>query len=253
MRTHRRKWGWWLVLAIAVAVAASLLYRRCSTVPGGQPGASTPVSEADTAPVVRDTVYVDVDGEKIPVVRERKVETGERTGKVSGRTEAPESELELGEEEAPDEASASTPASAETVIAIPVSDITSIIRKKSGWDITVSTKAPDHIDISYAGKMDIPLLGEQDMDFTAGFKVVDVQGDSMVIQLDSGTALNLAADLVAPLVLDRLPAGLVESYSNGRAVINLQAIPQYSKRLSGYSLTGISVDESNIRFAAVQN
>jgi hypothetical protein len=117
----------------------------------------------------------------------------------------------------------------------------------------VSTKAPDHIDISYAGKMDIPLLGEQDMDFTAGFKVVDVKGDSMVIQLDSGTALNLAADLVAPLVLDRLPAGLVESYSNGRAVINLQAIPQYSKRLSGYSITGISVDESNIRFATVQN
>lgn len=249
MRTHRRKWGWWLVLAIAVAVAASLLYRRCSTVPGGQPGASTPVSEADTAPVVRDTVYVDVGGEKIPVVRERKVETGKRARKVSGRTEALESELETGDAKAPDEASTL----AETVIAIPVSDITSIIRKKSGWDITVSTKAPDHIDISYAGKMDIPLLGEQDMDFTAGFKVVDVQGDSMVIQLDSGTAMNLAADLVAPLVLDRLPAGLVESYSNGRAVINLQAIPQYSKRLSGYSITGISVDESNIRFTTVQN
>jgi hypothetical protein len=78
---------------------------------------------------------------------------------------------------------------------------------------------------------------------------VDVQDDRMVLQMDSGTAMNLAADLVAPLILERLPAGLVESYSNGRAVVNLKAIPQYSKRLSGLSITGITVDDSNIRFA----
>jgi hypothetical protein len=239
MRTHRRKWGWWLVLAIAVAVAASLLYRRCATAPAGRPGASAPADSAVTAPVVRDTVYVEVEGEKVPVVTERKAEPAcERPGKVSSSGSG--------------EGSASAPASVETVIAIPVSDITNIVRSKSGQDITVTTKAPDHIDISYAGKVDIPLLGEQEMDFTAGFRVVDVQGDRMVIQLDSGTALNLAADLVAPLVLERLPAGLVESYSNGRAVVNLTVIPQYSKRLSGYSITGITVDESNIRFATVK-
>ena len=237
MRTHRRKWGWWLVLAIAVAVAASLLYRRCSTAPAGRPGASA--ADSSAAAVVRDTVYVEVGGDKVPVVTEHKAEpVGERPGKVSGSGSG--------------EGSASAPASAETVIAIPVSDITNIVRSKSGQDITVSTKAPDHIDISYAGKVDIPLLGEQDLDFTAGFKVVDVQGDRMVIQLDSGTAMTLAADLVAPLVLERLPAGLVESYSGGRAVVNLQAIPKYSKRLSGLSITGITVDDSNIRFATVK-
>lgn len=237
MRTHRRKWGWWLVLAIAVAVAASLLYRRCATAPDGRPGVSA--ADSSAAAVVRDTVYVEVGGESVPVVTERKAEpAGERPGKVSGSGSG--------------EGSASAPASAETVIAIPVSDITNIVRSKSGQDITVSTKAPDHIDISYAGKVDIPLLGEQDLDFTAGFKVVDVQDDRMVIQLDSGTAMTLAADLVAPLVLERLPAGLVESYSNGRAVVNLTVIPQYSKRLSGYTITGITVDESNIRFATVK-
>lgn len=237
MGAHRRKWGWWLVLAIAVAVAASLLYRRCATAPAGRPGASA--ADSSAAAVVRDTVYVEVGGESVPVVTERKAEpAGERPGKVSGSGSG--------------EGSASAPASAETVIAIPVSDITNIVRSKSGQDITVSTKAPDHIDISYAGKVDIPLLGEQDLDFTAGFKVVDVQDDRMVIQLDSGTAMTLAADLVAPLVLERLPAGLVESYSNGRAVVNLTVIPQYSKRLSGYTITGITVDESNIRFATVK-
>ena len=246
MRTHRRNWGWWLVLAIAVAVAASLLFRRCATAPAG-PASSAPASEADGATVIRDTVYVRVDGETVPIVTERPAApAGGRKGAASGRQEA------AGEAPASTPAPETPAAAAETVVLIPVSDITGIIRSKSGRDITVSTKAPDHIDISYSGKVDIPLLGAQDMDFTAGFKVVDVQDDRMVLQLDSGTAMNLAADLVAPLILERLPAGLVESFSSGRAVVNLKAIPQYSKRLSGYSITGITVDDSNIRFATVK-
>ena len=225
MGAHRRKWGWWLVLAIAVAVAASLLYRQCK---GGAeaPAPSSPEASADpaaAAPVIRDTVYYQVEGETVPVVRERPVE-------------------QPGE----------TPASAVTVVSIPVSDITGVIRQKSGRDITVTTKAPDHIDVSYSGKVEIPLLGEQDMDFTAGFKVVEVKDDRMVLQMDSGTAMNIAADLVAPLILERLPAGLVESFSSGRAIINLTAIPQFSRRLSGLSITGITVDDENIRFATVK-
>ena len=230
MGSHRRKWGWWLVAAIAVAVAASLLFHRNPDKPSGQPDASAPAG-ADSALVVRDTVFVNVDGETVPVVTERPAEPAGGSS-ASGSTTAP--------------------ASAETIVSIPVSDITGVIRQKSGRDITVSTKAPDHIDVSYAGKVDLPLLGEQNVDFTAGFKVVDVQDDRMVLQLDSGTAMNLAADLVAPLILERLPSGLVESFSGGRAVVNLKAIPQFSKRLSGLSITGITVDDSSVRFATVK-
>ena len=231
MGSHRRKWGWWLVLALAVAVAASLLYRR------GKDAASGPASSAsaDSVLIVRDTVYVDVDGEKVPVVTERPAEPA---GGVTSSASTP--------------SSAPAPASAETIVSIPVSDITSVIRQKSGRDITVTTKAPDHIDIAYSGVVDLPLIGQQNMDFTAGFKVVEVKDDRMVLQMDSGTAMNLAADLVAPLILERLPAGLVESYSSGRAVVNLAAIPQFSKRLSGVSITGITVDDSSVRFATVK-
>ena len=218
-------------MVIAVALAASLLYRRCTTVPSG-PSASAPADSAVTAPVIRDTVYVEVGGETVPVVRER---PAEKPREVPGETSAP----------------APAPP-AETVVSIPVSDLTGLIRQKSGRDITVSTKAPDHIDVSYAGKVNVPLLGEQDVNFSAGFKVVDVQGDRLILQLDSGTAMDLAADLVAPYILERLPAGLVESFSNGRAVVNLTAIPQFSKRLSGLSITGITVDESNIKFTTVR-
>ena len=251
MGAHRRKWGWWLVLAIAMAVAASLLYRRCTTGPDG-PAASAQGESADAA-VVRDTVFVEVDGETVPVVTERPAEP---VGERPGGTSAPGlgSDSSSSSDSTPDSApgSAPTPAPGETVIAIPVKELTGFIREKSGRDISVSTQAPDRISVSYSGKIDIPMIGEQEMNFTAGFKVVEVKDDRLVLKLDSGAALNAAADLIAPLVLERLPDGLVESFSSGRAVVNLSAVPQYSKRLSGRTITAITVDEGNIRFTTVK-
>ena len=145
MGSHRRNWGWWLVAAIAVAVAASLLLHRKTA---GEPEASSPAAEADAPEnVVRDTVYVKVDGESVPVVRERTVETG------------------TSDEDAP-----AATAVTETVVAVPVKDLNSLVRGKSGRDITVTTKAPDKISLAYAGNVDIPVLGEQAMNFSADFR-----------------------------------------------------------------------------------
>lgn len=245
MRTHRRNWGWWLVLAIAVAVAASLLYRRSATAPDGSGAAAVDSSAA--ASVVRDTLYVEIGGETVPLVTEHKAEpAGIRPGKVPGsgpgEADAP----------APGSGEAAAPASAETVIAIPVSDITSIIRSKSGQDITVSTQAPDRILLTYAGEVDVPMLGEQTLHFTAGFRIIEVQGDRLVLQIDSGVAKNAAADLFAPHILERLPAGLVDSYANGRAVINLSAVPALKKRLKSLDIVGFSLDEEAIRLRTVE-
>lgn len=238
MGSHRRKWGWWLVAAIAVAVAASLLFHQNPVPRSEAPDASAldSLAEApDAAPVVRDTVFVNVDGEKVPVVRERKVEAGKPSTPASTSASAP----------------TSVPAPVETV-SIPVSEITGLIRQKSGRDISLTTQAPDRITVAYAGKVNVPMLGEQNLDFSAKFKVVEVKGDRLVLQLDSGTAMNLAADVVAPLILERLPAGLVDSFSAGRAVINLSAVPQLKKKLSGLTLTGVSVDDSNIKLTVTR-
>ena len=222
MDSHRRKWGWWLVAAIAVAVAASLFLHRRPADRSGLPDVSAPVAEADSAaPVVRDTVYVKVDGESVPVVRERKVET------------------EMEED-------------ADMVVTVPIRDINGLLREKSGRDILLTTQAPDRIDLSYSGKVDIPMLGEQDMNFSAGFKVVEVKGNRLVLQLDSGTAMNLAADVFAPLILERLPSGLVDSFSNGRAVINLSAVPQLKKKLASVDIVGFSLDEDAISLRVVE-
>ena len=245
MGSHRRKWGWWLVAAIAVALAASLLFFRNPVAPSEAPDASAldSLAEApDAAPVVRDTVYVNVDGESVPVVRERKVVAGKPSGEAPAAASSSEA--------AP--TSSSAPAAVETVVSIPVSEITGLIRQKSGRDVSLTTKAPDRITVSYSGKVNVPMLGEQNLDVSAKFKVIEVKGDRLVLQLDSGTAMNLAADVVAPLILERLPAGLVDSFSDGRAVVNLSAIPQVKKRLSGLTLTGVSVDDSNIKLSVTK-
>ena len=249
MSSHRRKWGWWLVAAIAVAVAASLFVHRR---PAGPSGPSGPVAvEADSAvTVIRDTVYVKVDNESVPVVRERRVEPAapdSGAGDSSAEGSVSEGSASGSASAAPDPAAAS-----EMIVTVPVKDLNSVIRGKSGRDVTLATQAPDRITLSYSGKVDIPMVGEQNMNFSVDFKVVEVKDDRLVLQLASGAAMNLAADLLAPRILERLPAGLVDSFSDGRAVINLSAVPSLKKRLSSVSLTGVSVDEESIRLRAVE-
>lgn len=250
MGTHRRKWGWWLVAALAVVLAASLLFRRCTGAPSG-PAPVDVDSSAVSVPVVRDTVYVEVGGGKVPVVRERPAEV---SGKASGSdfSGVPGEVPGGGSDEVSGETSVAAPAAAETVVSVPVKDIAGLIRQKSGRDIGLSTEAPDRITVSYAGKVDIPLLGEQKMDFSADFRVVDVKGDRLVLQLDNGAAMNAAADLVAPHILQRLPAGLVESFSSGRAVVNLSAVPSLKRQLKSMEIVGFSVDEDEIRLRTVR-
>jgi hypothetical protein len=228
MASKRRKWGWWLVAAIAVAVAASLFLLRKPDAPSGKPDTQVPDSGTDSAvvSVVRDTVLVTVDGDSVPVVRERKVEAGESDSEAA--------------------------AAAETVVSVPLKDLNGLLREKSGRDLTLTTEAPDRIVLTYAGKVDIPMIGEQDMNFSADFKVVEVKGDRLVVQLDSGAALNAAADLLAPRIMERLPEGLVDSFSNGRAVINLSAVPQLKKKLNGVEIVGFSLDQEAISLRTVK-
>ena len=215
-----------------MAVAASLFLHRRSATPAGS---SAPVSTETefSGPVVRDTVYVKVDGETVPVVRERTVETGKPDEDAPAASDAPA-------------------ATVETVVAVPVKVLNELVRGKSGRDVTLSTSAPDKITMAYAGKVDLPMVGEQDMNFSVDFRVVEVTGDRLVLQLASGAAMNLAADAVAPYVLKRLPAGLVDSFSGGRAVINLSAIPQLKKQLKSVDIVGFSIDSDEIRLRTVE-
>jgi hypothetical protein len=193
---------------------------------------------------------VKVDGETVPIVRERKVEAGKSRKDVPAAGESAGSDAPVVAD--PPAASDAPVAAVETVVAVPVKVLNELVRDKSGRDVTLSTSAPDKITMAYAGKVDLPMVGEQDMNFSVDFRVVEVTGDRLVLQLDSGAAMNLAADAVAPYVLKRLPAGLVDSFSNGRAVINLSAIPQLKKQLKSVDIVGFSIDSDEIRLRTVE-
>lgn len=251
MDSHRRKWGWWLVAAIAVAVAASLFFHRkpaCPSEQTGQPEASAPVAGAEpSVPVVRDTVFIAVEGNEMPVVRERPApDPVPDPASKPAREQLPES--------APSSESVPTPAPvpAETVVEVPVEIITGLLRSKSGRDINLTTQAPDRMTLTYAGKVDIPVVGQQVMNLSASFRIIEAKDDRLVLKLDSGTAKNVATELVAPLVLDRLPAGVVESFSANRVVVNLSAIPQFKEHLADISLTSVTVDDRHVRIGAIK-
>ena len=263
MGSHRRKWGWWLVAAIAVAVAASLFLHRNQA----GPSATVSVEAESDGNVVRDTVYVTVGDETVPVVRERKVEAGKTRGvapaagesagadasviaEASADSDAPTASDAPADSDEPADSDAPE-AVVETVVAVPVRALNELVRNKSGRDVTLAAEAPDRIVLTYAGKVDVPVLGEQSMHLTAGFKVIEVKGDRLTLQIDSGVAKNAAADLFAPRILERLPAGLVDSYANGRAVINLSAVPQLKKQLKSLDIVGFSIDEEAIRLRMV--
>lgn len=229
MGAHRRKWGWWLVAALAVVLVASLLFRKRPDTPSGpsSPARSVPADSAYAGPIVRDTMYVNVEGERVPVVRERKVEAAENGGEAAN-------------------------AAPETVLLLPVKDIAGLVRGKSGVDVSLTSQAPDRISVSYSGKVDIPMIGVQDMDLSADFRIVEVDGSRLVLQIDSGPAKNLVADLFSSAIQERLPKGLVESFSGGRAVVNLSAVPQLKSRLKGVDIVGFSVDEEGLRLRTVE-
>ena len=57
--------------------------------------------------------------------------------------------------------------------------------------------------------------------------------------------------IFAPRILERLPAGLVDSYANGRAIINLSAVPSLKKQLKSLDIVGFSLDEEAISLRTV--
>ena len=86
---------------------------------------------------------------------------------------------------------------------------------------------------------------------SADVTVVELALPRAVLQLDAGRAGNFALDMASQKLLEKLPAGLVESFSGGRIVLNLDAVPQLKAlfaRLQVNSLTfygsSLSLDAS---------
>lgn len=136
------------------------------------------------------------------------------------------------------------------ILSVSYDEISALVREKSGQVIGIRYKDADTLTLSYEASISLPVINRPiTHTVAADVRVVELDLPRAVLQLDAGKAGNLALDMASQKLLAKLPAGLVEEFAGGRAVLNLAAVPQLQtlferlkvNNLSFYS-TSLSLD-----------
>lgn len=135
-------------------------------------------------------------------------------------------------------------------IAIPFTEITGLIQKESGQSVELTYKSADEVLVSYIASIKVPLLGWPiSKEFQVGVKLLDVFQDKVDFQLDAGM-LNGVLGFASSFLLNKLPPGLLESFSNGRGTLRLSTIPQLKPVLDRLEIDGLYMDPDNLHLKA---
>lgn len=135
-------------------------------------------------------------------------------------------------------------------ITIPFTELMGLIQKESGQTVGLSYKSSDEVLVSYIASVKVPLLNRPiSKEFQIGVKLLDVSHDTVDFQLDAGM-LNGVLDFASSFLLNKLPSGLLESFSNGRGTLRLSAIPQLRPVLDRLEIGGLYMDPDNLHLKA---
>lgn len=127
------------------------------------------------------------------------------------------------------------------LLSIPFAELTDLIRKETGQTVGLAYKSPDEVVVSYNARMFGPISKQ----FQAGIKLLDVSNDKVDFQLDVGM-FNGVLDFASSFLLNKLPPGLLESFSNGRGALRLSAIPQLKPVLDRLEIDSLRLDLENM-------
>ncbi|MBO4525565.1 MAG: hypothetical protein J5692_03115 [Bacteroidales bacterium] len=136
------------------------------------------------------------------------------------------------------------------ILSVSYDEISALVREKSGQVIGIRYKDADTLTLSYEASISLPVINRPiTHTVAADVRVVELEMPRAVLQIDAGKAGNMALDMASQKLLAKLPAGLVEEFAGGRAVLNLAAVPQLQtlferlkvNNLSFYS-TSLSLD-----------
>ena len=120
-------------------------------------------------------------------------------------------------------------------------EISDLIRKKSGQNLAIRYKDADTLTLTGEATIPIPLINRPITHaVTADVRLVELDLPRVVLQFDAGTAGNLALDMASQKILSRLPEGLVEEFSGGRAVLNLAAVPKFKNLFERLKVNSLS-------------
>ena len=128
-------------------------------------------------------------------------------------------------------------------------EISRLIREKSGRTVGFQYKSDDTLTLTYEASLSLPILNRPiTHTVAADVQLVSFDGKRIVLQVDAGKAGNMALDMASQKLLQQLPPGLMESFSGGRAVLNLAAVPQLESLLSRMRIDNVSFYSSSLSF-----
>ncbi|MBR5100645.1 MAG: hypothetical protein IKX34_05025 [Bacteroidales bacterium] len=137
------------------------------------------------------------------------------------------------------------------ILSVSYDEIARLVREKSGQNIGIQYKTADTLTLSYEASIPIPILSRPlTHTVSADVQLVELDLPRAVLQLDAGRAGNMALDLAAQKLLEKLPSGLVEHFSGGRAELNLAAVPKLQKIFERLKVNSLSFYSTSLNLDA---
>lgn len=137
------------------------------------------------------------------------------------------------------------------IISLTYDEISRLVRERSGREIGISYKDADTLTLSFEASIPIPIISNPlTRRMTADIRVEELAPPRAVLQVDAGKAGNMALDFASRMIMERLPAGLVESISGGRIEMNLNAVPRLESLFKRIEVKGLTFYGSSLSLEA---
>ena len=127
------------------------------------------------------------------------------------------------------------------LLAVSYDEICHLVREKSGQMIGMQYKDVDTLTLTYEASISLPVINRPITHTVAtDVRLVELDLPRAVLQFDAGRMGNMALDMASQKILAKLPDGLVEEFSAGRAVLNLAAVPKLQNLFERMKVNSLS-------------
>jgi len=121
-------------------------------------------------------------------------------------------------------------------------ELNEIFRQKtSAKGLSLSYHSPDTATVSFA----LNILG-MSPSVSARVKIVSIEGSRITAEVDAGNLGGFILDKSKKLLIEKLPAGLLEQFDGKNAVLNLDAVPELKSVFESVAVNGLSFTEDSV-------